>query len=81
VTFTAPRKSKKADLASYATIRTNPVGFDPLKAGKYATFVVNNSAPCTNFGNGHIDAYDPMSGELIDKVRDSHGQAVVIDGL
>jgi hypothetical protein len=22
-----------------------------------------------------------MSGELIDKVRDSHGQAVVIDGL
>jgi uncharacterized protein (TIGR03118 family) len=34
-----------------------------------------------NFGNGHIDAYDPMSGELIDKVRDSHGQAVVIDGL
>ena len=34
-----------------------------------------------NFGNGHIDAYDPMSGELIDKVRDSHGQAIVIDGL
>lgn len=34
-----------------------------------------------NFGNGHIDAFDPMTGELIDKVRDSHGQAVVIDGL
>jgi uncharacterized protein (TIGR03118 family) len=34
-----------------------------------------------NFGNGHIDAYDPMTGEFIDKVRTSHGQAVVIDGL
>jgi uncharacterized protein (TIGR03118 family) len=34
-----------------------------------------------NFGNGHIDAYDPMSGRFIDKVRDSHGQAIVIDGL
>ena len=34
-----------------------------------------------NFGNGHIDAYDSMTGEFIDKVRDSHGQAVVIDGL
>ena len=34
-----------------------------------------------NFGNGHIDAYDPMTGELIDKVRDSQGQAIVIDGL
>ena len=34
-----------------------------------------------NFGNGHIDAYDPMTGEFIDKVRDSHGQAIVIDGL
>jgi len=34
-----------------------------------------------NFGNGHIDAYDPLTGEFIDKVRDSHGQAVVIDGL
>ena len=34
-----------------------------------------------NFGNGHINAYDPMTGEFIDKVRDSHGQAIVIDGL
>ena len=34
-----------------------------------------------NFGNGHIDAYDPMTGRFIDKVRDSHGQAIVIDGL
>jgi uncharacterized protein (TIGR03118 family) len=34
-----------------------------------------------NFGNGHIDAYDPVTGEFIDKVRTSHGQAIVIDGL
>jgi uncharacterized protein (TIGR03118 family) len=34
-----------------------------------------------NFGNGHIDAYDPETGRFIDKVRDSHGQAIVIDGL
>jgi uncharacterized protein (TIGR03118 family) len=34
-----------------------------------------------NFGNGHINAYDPTTGEFIDKLRDSHGQAIVIDGL
>jgi uncharacterized protein (TIGR03118 family) len=34
-----------------------------------------------NFGNGHIDAYDPTTGRFIDKVRNSHGQAIVIDGL
>jgi uncharacterized protein (TIGR03118 family) len=34
-----------------------------------------------NFGNGHIDAYDPITGRFIGKVRDAHGQAIVIDGL
>ena len=34
-----------------------------------------------NFGNGHIDAYNPTTGEFVDKMRDSHGQAIVIDGL
>jgi uncharacterized protein (TIGR03118 family) len=34
-----------------------------------------------NFGNGHINAYNPMTGEFIDKMRDPHGQAIVIDGL
>ena len=34
-----------------------------------------------NFGNGHIDAYNPTTGEFIDKVRNSHGQAIVIDGV
>jgi uncharacterized protein (TIGR03118 family) len=34
-----------------------------------------------NFGNGHIDAYDARTGEFIDKIRNPHGQAIVIDGL
>ena len=34
-----------------------------------------------NFGNGHIDAYDPASGRFVSKVRNSQGQALVIDGL
>jgi len=34
-----------------------------------------------NFGNGHINAYNPTTGEFIDKMRDPHGQAIVIDGL
>jgi uncharacterized protein (TIGR03118 family) len=34
-----------------------------------------------NFGNGHINAYNPTTGEFVDKMRDSHGQAIVIDGL
>jgi uncharacterized protein (TIGR03118 family) len=34
-----------------------------------------------NFGNGHINAYNPTTGEFIDKMRDPRGQAIVIDGL
>ena len=34
-----------------------------------------------NFGNGHINAYNPTTGEFVDKMRDPHGQAIVIDGL
>ena len=34
-----------------------------------------------NFGNGQINAYDQNTGELFDKMRDPHGQAIVIDGL
>ena len=34
-----------------------------------------------NFGNGHINAFDPVTGEFFDKLRDNHGQAIVIDGL
>src|SRR5437764_7287145 len=34
-----------------------------------------------NFGNGHIDAYDPVTGQFAGKVRDAHNQTLVIDGL
>jgi uncharacterized protein (TIGR03118 family) len=34
-----------------------------------------------NFGNGQINAYDPKTGEFFDKMRNPHGQAIVIDGL
>src|SRR5205085_2222829 len=34
-----------------------------------------------NFGDGHINAYDPNTGELIDKVRTPDGKAIVIDKL
>ena len=34
-----------------------------------------------NFGDGHINAFDPDSGAFIDQVRDSNGKPIVIDGL
>jgi uncharacterized protein (TIGR03118 family) len=34
-----------------------------------------------NFGNGQINAYDSSTGTFVDKVRNPHGQAIVIDGL
>jgi len=34
-----------------------------------------------NFGNGQINAYSPTTGQFINKVRNPHGQAIVIDGL
>jgi uncharacterized protein (TIGR03118 family) len=34
-----------------------------------------------NFGNGHINIFDPDSGQFVNKLRDTHGQALVIDGL
>lgn len=34
-----------------------------------------------NFGNGHINAFDPATGEFLDKVRNPDGQAIVIDRL
>ena len=34
-----------------------------------------------NFGNGHINAFNPGTGEFLDKVRNPHGQTLVIDGL
>jgi uncharacterized protein (TIGR03118 family) len=34
-----------------------------------------------NFGNGHINIFDPTTGEFIGKLRDSQNKAIVIDGL
>ncbi len=34
-----------------------------------------------NFGDGRINAYDPLTGAFIDKVRTPEGKAIVIDGL
>jgi uncharacterized protein (TIGR03118 family) len=34
-----------------------------------------------NFGNGHINIFDPSTGEFIGKLRDSQNKAIVIDGL
>jgi uncharacterized protein (TIGR03118 family) len=34
-----------------------------------------------NFGNGHINIFDPTTGEFIDKLRDSQNKAIAIDGL
>jgi uncharacterized protein (TIGR03118 family) len=34
-----------------------------------------------NFGDGHINAFNPRDGEFLGKVREPKGQAIVIDGL
>jgi uncharacterized protein (TIGR03118 family) len=34
-----------------------------------------------NFGDGHINAYNPLTGEFVGKVRTPDGRAIVIDGL
>jgi uncharacterized protein (TIGR03118 family) len=34
-----------------------------------------------NFGNGHINVYDPSTGERLGELRDTHGQPIAIDGL
>src|SRR3989442_838146 len=34
-----------------------------------------------NFGNGHINVFDPATGEFLDKLLDPSGEAIVIDGL
>src|SRR6266699_1588865 len=41
---------------------------------------LSNQLLIGNFGNGHINAYNPTTGEFIDKMRNPQGQAIVIDG-
>ena len=34
-----------------------------------------------NFGDGHINAFDPGTGDFLGELTNSNGQAIVIDGL
>ena len=52
------------------------VAVSPASFGAFA-----GSLLIGNFGNGQINAYNVTTGEFIDKIRDPHGQAIVIDGL
>jgi uncharacterized protein (TIGR03118 family) len=65
------RFAQHGQLNSPWGVAVAPANFGPL-AGKLWI---------GNFGNGHINAFDPESGEFLDKVRDPNGQAIVIDGL
>jgi len=51
------------------------VALAPVSFGQFAGDILIG-----NFGNGHINVYSP-TGEFLDKLRDEHGQAIVIDGL
>jgi len=65
------RFAQHGQLDSPWGITMAPAGFGPLAGTLWIG----------NFGNGQINAFNPATGELIDKVRNSHGQAIVIDGL
>jgi uncharacterized protein (TIGR03118 family) len=34
-----------------------------------------------NFGDGRINAYEPVTGQFVDEVQDANGKAITIDGL
>ncbi len=34
-----------------------------------------------NFGDGHINAYDPLTGDLLGQLNDTHGNVIQIEGL
>jgi uncharacterized protein (TIGR03118 family) len=48
----------------------------PASFGEFA-----NKILIGNFGNGHINAFDPITGQFVNKMRNPMGQAIVIDGL
>jgi uncharacterized protein (TIGR03118 family) len=41
----------------------------------------SNALLVGNFGDGHINAYDPATGELLGYLRDENGKKLTIDGL
>lgn len=68
----APRRfSQHGQLVSPWAVVLTPKGFGELGGTLWIG----------NFGNGQINAFDPMTGELINKVRGPDGKAVVIDKL
>jgi uncharacterized protein (TIGR03118 family) len=49
-----------------------------LAPAKFGTF--SNDLLVANFGDGTINAFDPMTGNLLGTVKDSRGNPIVIDG-
>jgi uncharacterized protein (TIGR03118 family) len=68
---TPQRFAQRGQLDAPWGIALAPAGFGSLGG----TLLIGN------FGNGHINAFDAQSGQFIEKVRDSHGQVIAIDGL
>ncbi len=50
-----------------------------LAPAKFGTF--SNALLMANFGDGTINAFDPLTGNLLGTVKDSRGNPIVIDGL
>src|SRR4029077_4014036 len=48
----------------------------PASFGEFA-----NKILIGNLGKGHINAFDPITGQFVNKLRNPMGQAIVIDGL
>ena len=48
----------------------------PYKFGQFS-----NDILIGNFGSGKVNAYDSRTGVLLDRLRDSTGKAIIIDGL
>jgi len=50
-----------------------------LAGGSFGTF--SNDLLVGNFGNGHINAFDPNTGALLGHLTDNQGHTIIIDGL
>jgi uncharacterized protein (TIGR03118 family) len=68
---------KLSNLISHGALN-NPWGLAlaPANFGKFS-----NALLVGNFGNGRINAYDPLSGAFLGALQDSNGNAIWIDGL
>jgi uncharacterized protein (TIGR03118 family) len=50
-----------------------------LAGGSFGTF--SNDLLVGNFGNGHINAFDPNTGAFLGHLTDNQGHTIIIDGL